>query len=104
ARTRRGDRALDEPRGIHGRYSGADDGGQIGFECGEGTSQCVRFGSDQADRPVTTSNCFRSELTTCGASSFVERCSRSEMILVRAASTSVIARSEKYGRCCCRQR
>jgi len=91
---------FDQARRIHGSYPRADDASEIGSKCGEGPSQCVRFGSDQADRPVTTSNCFRSELTTCGASSFVERCSRSEMILVRAASTSVMARSEKYGRCC----
>ena len=31
-----------------------------------GTCQCVCLGSDQAERPVTTSNFLRSELTSCG--------------------------------------
>jgi hypothetical protein len=38
-----------------------------------GQFKCL--GSDQADKPVTTSNFLRSELTNWGASSWVESCS-----------------------------
>jgi hypothetical protein len=55
---------LDEARGINRGNPRADDGDEIVAKNVEGTSQCVCLGSDQAERPVTTSNCFRSELTS----------------------------------------
>jgi hypothetical protein len=57
-------RALDQTSGVHGCKRGADDGSEIAVKGVEGNGQCVSFGSDQAERPVTTSNFFRSELTT----------------------------------------
>jgi hypothetical protein len=60
----RRDRVLDETRGIDRGNPRADDGDEIVAKNVEGTSQCVCLGSDQADSPVTTSNCFRSELTS----------------------------------------
>jgi hypothetical protein len=71
-----------------------DDGEEVVSKVGERTGQWVCFGSDQAERPVTTSNFLRSELTSCGALSFVESCSSWLMIRASAASTSVIAPSE----------
>jgi hypothetical protein len=55
---------FDQTSGIDGGDAGSDDGQQIGPESVERTSQCVCLGSDQEERPVTTSNCFRSELTS----------------------------------------
>src|ERR1044071_4235320 len=48
--------------------------------CQRGWGQCVCFGSDQAESPVTTSNFLRRELTNWGASSWVESCSSSLMM------------------------
>jgi hypothetical protein len=44
-----------------------DDAQEILAKMVERTAQCVRRGSDQAERPVTTSNFFKRELTTWGA-------------------------------------
>src|SRR4029077_8468130 len=88
------DGARDELTGVHGSDAGLCNCQEIVSKTVERTSQCERFGSDQADRPVTMSNFLRSDATNWGASSCEESCSSSEMILVRAASTSVIAVSE----------
>jgi hypothetical protein len=93
-RVRGGHRRLDKATRIDGGNAGAEDGDEILAKSVEGTSQCVCLGSDQAERPVTTSNCFRSELTNCGAFACEERLSSCEMTFVIAVSTSVIAPSE----------
>jgi hypothetical protein len=88
------ERALDETAGVNGSKSGPDDAQEIGTETGENVRQCVCLGSDQVESLVTTSNFLRRELTTWLASSLAASCSRSLMMRVRAASTSVMAPSE----------
>jgi len=57
------ERGLHQASRINRCDTRADDGNEIVAKNVERTSQCVCLGSDQAERPVTTSNCFRSELT-----------------------------------------
>ena len=52
-----------------------DDGQGIVSKIVERTGQFKCLGSDQAERPVTTSNFLRRELTTWGALSCVDNCS-----------------------------
>ena len=59
----RGQRTSRRGGGIDGAKRGADDAEEVVPKSVEGTSQCVCLGSDQAERPVTTSNFFRRELT-----------------------------------------
>jgi hypothetical protein len=56
-------RRLDEVARVNRSYSSPGDRQEIVSKCVERTSQCVRFGSDQADRPVTMSNFLRSDAT-----------------------------------------
>ena len=58
------ERAFGELRGISRTNSGPDDGQEVMPKGGERTRQWVCFGSDQAERPVTTSNFLRRELTS----------------------------------------
>ena len=67
------DRAIDQTSGVDGSDAGADDGEEILSKCVERTSQCECFGSDQAERPVTTSNCFRSDADQLGSVLLVRR-------------------------------
>jgi hypothetical protein len=57
-------RALGESAGIDRTDPRPDDCQEIGSKRVERTGQWVCLGSDQAERPVTTSNFFRSELTS----------------------------------------
>jgi hypothetical protein len=50
--------------GIDRTDAGLDDGQRVVSEFGESAGQLVCFGSDQAERPVMTSNFLRSELTS----------------------------------------
>ena len=88
-------RAIDETAGVNRSKSGPDDIQEIGTKTGVRLCQCVCLGSDQAESPVTTSNFLRRELTTWLALSLVASCSMSHITRVRAASTSVMAPSEK---------
>ena len=87
-------RARNEVTRLDPGDGGADDGREVGLQRRVGNSQCVCLGSDQAERPVTTSNFLRRELTTWSASAEEQRSSSCPMIRVRAASTSVMASSE----------
>jgi hypothetical protein len=89
-----GQRLLDEAAGVDCSQSGPDDTQEIGTKIREKRCQCVCLGSDQVESLVTTSNFLRRELTTWLALSLAASCSRSLMMRVRAASTSVIAPSE----------
>src|ERR1700730_15378012 len=95
-------RPAQERAGVSREKSRPDNGQDVASQIRVARCQWVYLGSDQADRPVTTSNFLRSELTSWGALSSKERCSRSEMIRARAASAAVMALSEKYWRCSCR--
>jgi hypothetical protein len=55
---------FDKTRRINRGDSRAKNVDEIVAKCVEGTSQCECLGSDQAERPVTTSNCFRRLLTS----------------------------------------
>lgn len=56
--------AVKQPIGRRGRQPGPNDGNQMLAESVEVEGQCTCFGSDQAERPVRTSNFLRSWLTT----------------------------------------
>src|SRR4030095_11432205 len=89
-----GERALDERASVDRSHARPDEGQEMRPKIYVGTGQCDCLGSDQAESPVTTSNFLRSELTTCGALSWVDSCSSSARIFVSAASASVMALSE----------
>ena len=59
-----GERATDERAGVGAAKSGGGNRDEIVPKVRERTCQWVCLGSDQAERPVTTSNFLRSELTT----------------------------------------
>ena len=61
---RSGSSLFDQACRINRGDAGANDGDEIVAKRVEGTSQCECLGSDQAERPVTTSNCFRRLLTS----------------------------------------
>jgi len=54
----------EQTAGVSGSDPGPDNRQEILPSLAEGTRQCECLGSDQAERPVTTSNFFRSVLTT----------------------------------------
>src|SRR6266851_3836219 len=87
--------ALDETPGVDRSNPGPDDVREIVSKISERARQWVCLGSDQAESPVTTSNFLRSELTTSSALSQLHSCSICPRIRVSAASTSVMALSEK---------
>src|SRR5207245_6423687 len=96
-RTRDGwieERALQQAAGVGRSDTSPDDCQGVVSKIVERTGQCVCLGSDQAERPVTTSNFLRRVLTTSSALAWVQRVSSWPMIRVSAASTSVIAPSE----------
>lgn len=70
-----GEGALDKRAGVDRSNAGPDDSQEIVSKICVGAGQCDCLGSDQAESPVTTSNFLRSELTTCGALSWVDNCS-----------------------------
>jgi hypothetical protein len=79
-----------------GRANGSmHDSEQIQSKGSERVGQWVCLGSVHPERPVTTSNFFRRLLTTSSALSLEQRFSSWPMIRVNAASTSVMAVSEK---------
>jgi hypothetical protein len=65
-------RPLDERIGRARSNPGPDNGQDVFAKLRERTRQCVCLGSDQAERPVTPSNFFRSELTSCSALAWEE--------------------------------
>ena len=67
---------------------------EIVSKVGSGGNQCTCRGSDQAESPVTTSNCRRSLPTTWSASASAHNRSSSDMTFTRACSMSRIACSE----------
>ena len=87
-------RVVDECVGRDRTDTGPDNRQEIVSKLRVGACQCVCLGSDQDESPVTTSNFLRSELTSWGALSCVDRCSRRLMIFESASSTSVMALSE----------
>jgi len=58
------DRSVDERFGRGRGNTCPGDGQEIESEIRERPRQCVCLGSDQDERPVTTSNFLRSELTS----------------------------------------
>src|SRR5262245_9159018 len=62
--SRAAERAFNEIVSIDCTNTGPDDAQEIVTKLLERTGQWEFLGSDQADKPVTTSNCFRSELTS----------------------------------------
>ena len=83
--------AFDHTSGTDRVDAGADDGEQVLFERGERNCQWTLHGSDQPDRPVTTSNSRSNWETTCSALASSDSRSTSAMILRRAASALLIA-------------